>query len=192
MNTVPALLPLADSEAAAVIADTQRWLQRAVIGLNLCPYARSVQQRNQIRFVATAASGAEELLAELAQELTLLDQADPEQHETTLLIHPRAFSDFLDFNDFLGEAEAAIAALDLEGELQVASFHPHYQFAGTASDDIGNYTNRSPWPTLHLLREESIERALAHGADAEAIVSANIKRLQQLGLAGWSHLFQDS
>ena len=105
---------------------------------------------------------------------------------------PRAFADFLDFNDFLGEAEAAIDALDLEGELQVASFHPHYQFAGTASDDIGNYTNRSPWPTLHLLREESIERALEGGTDAEAIVTANIERLQQLGLSGWQGLFQDS
>ena len=192
MNTVPALLPLPDSETAAYIADTQRWLQRAVIGLNLCPFARAVHQRDQIRYVVTAASGAEDLLAELAQELTLLDQADPLQHETTLLIHPQAFADFLDFNDFLGEAEAAIAALDLEGELQVASFHPHYQFAGTTGDDIGNYTNRSPWPTLHLLREESIERALEGGTDADAIVTANIARLQQLGLSGWQGLFQDS
>jgi len=192
VNTVPALLPLPDSETAAYIADTQRWLQRAVIGLNLCPFARAVHQRDQIRYVVTAASGAEDLLAELAQELTLLDQADPLQHETTLLIHPQAFADFLDFNDFLGEAEAAIAALDLEGELQVASFHPHYQFAGTTGDDIGNYTNRSPWPTLHLLREESIERALEGGTDADAIVTANIARLQQLGLSGWQGLFQDS
>lgn len=151
-----------------------------------------MQQRNQIRYATTAASNAQDLLAELAQELTLLDQADPQQHETTLLIHPRAFTDFLDFNDFLGEAEAAIAALDLEGELQVASFHPQYQFAGTASDDIGNYTNRSPWPTLHLLREESIERALEGGVDADAIVSANIERLQQLGVAGWHSLFRDN
>jgi len=192
VNTVPALLPLPDSETAAYIADTQRWLQRAVIGLNLCPFARAVHVRDQIRYVVTAASGAEDLLAELAQELTLLDQADPLQHETTLLIHPQAFADFLDFNDFLGEAEAAIAALDLEGELQVASFHPHYQFAGTAGDDIGNYTNRSPWPTLHLLREESIERALEGGTDADTIVTANIARLQQLGLSGWQGLFQDS
>ncbi|MEN9706137.1 MAG: hypothetical protein RLZZ393_2016, partial [Pseudomonadota bacterium] len=143
-----ALHPLEDTAlAASAIEDTQRWLERAVIGLNLCPFAKAVHVKQQVRFAITGATTAEQLIEELAQELTLLDQADPAAIETTLLVHPLAMSDFLDFNDFLDAADAAVEALGLEGVLQVASFHPQYQFAGTQPDDIGNYTNRSPWPT---------------------------------------------
>ena len=187
------LHPLADAQQGdRVLADMQRWLERAVIGLNLCPFARGVQTRGQIRWVVSAASNVETVLEELAQELTLLDQGDPLQHETTLLVLPDALPDFLDFNDFLDDADAAVEALDLEGEIQVASFHPHYQFAGTSPDDIDNYTNRAPWPTLHLLRESSLSQAIDSHGDPEMIYAANIQRLRQLGLAGWQTLFKDS
>jgi len=161
VNALSALHPLEDAALAeAAIHDTRCWLERAVIGLNLCPFAKAVHVKQQVRLVVTGATTPEALLEELAQELTLLDQADPAVTETTLLIHPRVMTDFLDFNDFLDTADAAVEALGLEGVLQVASFHPQYQFAGTEPDDIGNYTNRSPFPTLHLLREESLDRAV--------------------------------
>ena len=188
-----ALHPLADAtEAGAVTDATRRWLERAVIGLNLCPFAKAVHVKQQVRFAVTGAATPEALLEELAQELTLLDQADPALIETTLLIHPRVMTDFLDFNDFLDAADAAVEALGLEGVLQVASFHPQYQFADTSVDDIGNYTNRSPFPTLHLLREESIERAVEAFPDPESIFGANLRTLEALGHEGWRALFTDS
>lgn len=187
------LRPLADpAHTDAVLAQMQRWLDRAVIGLNLCPFARGVQARCQIRWVVSAADSAEAVLEELGQELTLLDQSDPLQHETTLLVLPNALSDFLDFNDFLDDADAAVEALELEGEIQVASFHPQYQFAGSSPDDIDNYTNRAPYPTLHLLRESSLSQAIEGHGDPEMIYAANIQRLRQLGLPGWQALFKDN
>jgi hypothetical protein len=193
VSAIQAITPLADTAAAeAVIARTRLWLERAVIGLNLCPFAKAVYVKQQVRFVVTAATTADELLAELAQELTLLDQADPEIISTTLLIHPQAMTDFLDYNDFLEAADAAVDALQLDGVLQVASFHPDYQFADTGPQDIGNYSNRAPFPTLHLLREESLDRAIEAFPDPESIFGTNLKTLEKLGLSGWKALFSDA
>jgi hypothetical protein len=173
---------------AAVIASTQRWLERVVIGLNLCPFAKAVYVKRQIRYAVTAATTAEELLAELRHELELLGKANPEVVDTTLLIHPLVMTDFIDFHFFLKEADAAIRNLGLEGSLQIASFHPAYEFAGSAPDDIANCTNRSPHPTLHLLRESSIDRAVAAFPEAAAIYERNIETLRRLGHEGWRRL----
>lgn len=172
------------------IAVTRRWLERAVIGLNLCPFAKAVTARQQVRFVLSEATTPDALLEELGAELMLLQQADPEQVDTTLIIHPQVLGDFLDYNDFLELADALVAELDLEGELQVASFHPEYQFAGTDPDDVGNCTNRSPYPTLHLLREASVERAVAAYPDPDVIVERNIETLEKLGIEGWRKLLE--
>ncbi|WP_031371103.1 DUF1415 domain-containing protein [Lysobacter antibioticus] len=170
------------------IAATRRWLERAVIGLNLCPFAKAVLAKGQVRFVLSEATTTEALLEELASELVLLEQSDPELIDTTVLIHPHVLNEFLDFNDFLELADGVVAALDLEGEIQVASFHPDYQFADTAYDDVGNCTNRSPYPTLHLLREASVERAVAAFPDPDVIVERNLATLEKLGLEGWRKL----
>ncbi len=168
--------------------DTQQWLERAVIGLNLCPFAKSVHVNGRIRYLVSAAATPELLLKDLAHELLSLQRADPDEQETTLLIHPLVLTDFLDFNDFLGAADALLEDLELTGELQIASFHPDYQFAGTEIDDISNYSNRAPYPTLHLLRESSIERAIATMEDTDAIYEANLLTLEKLGLEGWQAL----
>jgi hypothetical protein len=192
VTTLAPLTPLVDAaEATAVLTRTQLWVERAVIGLNLCPFAKAVHAKRQIRYSVTGATTGEELLAELAQELTLLDQADPESLSTTLLVHPAVMTDFLEYNAFLETADDAVQALGLEGVLQVASFHPQYQFADSGPDDIDNYSNRSPFPTLHLLREESIDRAVDAFPSAEAIFGANIRTLRQLGKSGWRALFED-
>ncbi len=184
------LVPYADAATAAVaVAATQRWLERSVIGLNLCPFAKAVHVKRQIRYAVTAAATADELLAELRHELMLLDEADPEVIETTLLIHPRAMTDFIDFHFFLREADAALEALGLQGRLQIASFHPAYEFAGSPPDDVANCTNRSPHPTLHLLRETSIDRAVAAFPDAAAIYERNVETLRRLGHEGWRRLW---
>lgn len=174
-----------------VEADTLAWLDRAVIGLNLCPFAKSVRVKGQVRVVVSPATEPEGLLAQLVQELQHLATVDPAVTDTTLLVHPQVLTDFLDFNDFLELADAALAELQLVGTLQIASFHPQFQFAGTAADDISNYTNRSPWPTLHLIRESSIDRAVAAYPEAEAIYERNIETLQALGLEGWRQLFPE-
>ena len=183
------------SAAADGVADpidaTRRWVERAVIGLNLCPFAKAVYVKQQVRFVLSDASTPEALLEELAEELVLLRDTDPDQVDTTLIVHPDVLIDFLDYNDFLDNADAAVEALDLHGVIQVASFHPDYQFAGTMPDDISNYTNRSPYPTLHLLREASIDRAVEAFPDADVIVERNVKTLDALGHAGWAKLFAD-
>lgn len=178
--------PPVDSEA--VIAATIAWVEKAVIGLNLCPFARAVHSAKRIRYVVTDAESPESLVDVLVQELDLLAAADPAEVETTLLIHPRVLGDFLDYNDFLDVADAAVEQLGLTGELQVASFHPRYQFAGTEPDDIDNFTNRAPYPTLHLLREASIERAVAAYPDTDRIFENNIETLRRLGRAGWDRL----
>lgn len=171
-----------------VIAETRAWLVRAVIGLNLCPFARAVHTRNQVRYVVSSATDSETLLAELCDEMHRLVEADPERVDTTLLIHPRVLQDFLDFNDFLGVADAALKKAGLEGVLQIASFHPRYQFSGSPADDVTHATNRSPYPTLHLLREQSIDRAVTAFPQAEAIYEANKCTLQALGADGWASL----
>lgn len=171
-----------------IIAETQAWLEKAVIGLNLCPFAKAVHVKKQIRYVVSAAQTPEALLEELIVELQDLAAADPEEIDTTLLIHPGTLTDFLDYNDFLDVADATVEDLKLDGEIQVASFHPQYQFADTRPDDIDNYSNRSPYPTLHLLREDSIERAVEAFPDAADIFEKNIETLRALGHDGWSNL----
>jgi uncharacterized protein len=171
---------------------TQHWLQQAVIGLNLCPFAKAVHSKGQIRWVQSPARDAPALLAELQRELLALASASAASIDTTVLVHPNVLADFEDFNDFLGLAEALLEALDLDGVLQIASFHPAYQFAGTRRDDISNYSNRAPHPTLHLLREDSISRAVAAFPDAAEIYQHNIETLQRLGHTGWKALFAAS
>ena len=171
------------------LATTRRWLEHAVIGLNLCPFAKAVYVKEQVRFVLSDASTPEALLAELGEELVLLRDTPAEEVDTTLLVHPQVLEDFLDYNDFLDQADALVEALDLEGVLQVASFHPHYQFAGSGPEDVENFTNRSPYPTLHLLREDSVARAVDAFPDPDAIVERNISTLRQLGVEGWRKLF---
>lgn len=173
---------------ADIVAATERWLEQAVIGLNLCPFAKAVHVKKQIRYVVSDATTPEALLATLMDELQGLADADPEQVDTTLLIHPHVLNDFLDYNEFLDVADAAVEDMDLAGELQVASFHPQYQFADSGVDDIGNYTNRAPYPTLHLLREDSIERAVDAFPDAADIFEKNIATLEALGHDGWQRL----
>jgi hypothetical protein len=176
--------------AERAIAETRAWVDRAVVGLNLCPFAKAVQVKGQVRYVHSAAEEAQTLLAALRDELLFLAHADPVQTETTLLIHPHALTAFADFNDFLADAEATVRGLGLEGDIQVASFHPQYRFAGTTAEDITNATNRSPYPTLHLLREASIERAVAAFPDASAIYETNMQTLQVLGHEEWAALQQ--
>lgn len=176
----------ADSVEDEAIAATRRWLEQAVIGLNLCPFARAPYVKGRVRFRVSDASTEDQLVADLAHELSILAASDPEELETTLLIHPQVMGDFLDFNDFLEVADATLQAVGLEGELQVASFHPDYQFADSAPDAVENCTNRSPYPTLHLLRESSIDRAVEAVEDTDEIYRRNIETLRTLGWAGWA------
>jgi uncharacterized protein len=171
-----------------VIAHTRAWIDRAVIGLNLCPFAKAPQVKGLVRYVVSHATDPAALLADLIAELERLAETSADRLETTLLIHPRVLTDFAEYNAFLEIAEDTVAELDLEGVLQVASFHPHYQFAGTAAEDLGNATNRSPYPTLHLIREDSIDRAVAAFPEAEAIYETNIATLKDLGAEGWAEL----
>lgn len=172
----------------AIIAATRRWLERAVIGLNLCPFAKSVYVKEQVRYVVSSATTPEALLEELMNELQHLSDTDPEQLDTTLLIHPFVLNDFQDFNEFLDVADAALEDMELDGELQVANFHPDYQFADTDVNDISNYTNRAPYPILHLLREDSIARAVEAFPDAAEIFEKNIETMEKLGHEGWDKL----
>ncbi|HEY2929648.1 DUF1415 domain-containing protein [Piscinibacter sp.] len=171
-----------------VEAHTRAWVARAVVGLNLCPFAKAVQLKGQIRCVVSDASDAEALLVALCDELRGLAAAEPAKVDTTLLVHPHVLTDFADFNDFLDVADAAVEALGYSGVFQIASFHPQYRFAGSASDAPGNATNRSPYPTLHLLREASVERALRSFPAPETIYENNIRTLETLGADGWEAL----
>ena len=166
-----------------VIAATTVWLEKIVIGLNLCPFAKAVHIKNQIRFVVSPATKSDVLLADLKQELRLLVAADPQQIESTLLIHPDVLTNFVEYNEFLSVCDSAIEELELDGVIQVASFHPQYQFADTKVDDVTNYTNRSPYPTFHLLREESVTQAVELFPDAAGIYEKNIATLRKLGKA---------
>ena len=171
-----------------VIAAMQHWLEAAVIGLNLCPFAKAVHVHQQIRYVVSGATETHTLQRDLTAELLALAAADPLMTDTTLLIHPHVLNDFMDYNDFLHEVEDIVATLRLDGVLQIASFHPHYQFAESRAGEIENYTNRAPFPTLHLLRETSVDRAVAAYPDASKIYSRNIDTLRRLGHTGWAAL----
>jgi hypothetical protein len=180
---------LADHDT--IIQDTRRWLERAVIGLNLCPFAKGVHTKGQIRWRVSDAESPEALALDLAEELALLRDADPQDVDTTLLMHPGVLQDFLDYNDFLDVADGVLAEMGLEGEIQIASFHPDYQFAGTTVDEVGNLSNRSPHPTLHLIREASLDRAVEAFPEADTIYEENIRTLERLGRAGWVQLWKD-
>lgn len=178
-------------DQARIEADVRRWLERAVIGLNLCPFAKAVYARNQVRIVVSDASTERALLQELGEEMALLRDTPAEQVDTTLLVHPQVLDDFLDYNDFLDDADALVEALELDGVLQVASFHPQYQFAGTEPDDAENLTNRAPYPILHLLREDSVDRAVAAYPDPDSIIERNVATMQDLGSEGFRKLLSD-
>lgn len=175
-------------DSTIVIADTVVWLERAVIGLNLCPFAKSVHVKGQVHYAVSRATSGPALLADLAHELNSLAALEASERDTTLFIVPDFLQDFLDFNDFLDEADQLLVDLDLDGDYQIASLHPHYQFAGTAMDDITNATNRSPYPTLHLLREDSIDRAVAAFPNPETIFETNMATMEKLGPDGWAAL----
>ena len=171
-----------------VIADTVRWLEKAVIGLNLCPFAKSVHVKGQIHYVVSQATDAEGVALDLHRELEALAEISPEKRDTTLLILPHALHDFLDFNDFTALADDIVEELELGGILQVASFHPLFQFEGTDVDDVTNCTNRAPYPTLHLLREDSIDKAVEAFPEAEMIYERNMQVLEDMGIEGWLDL----
>jgi hypothetical protein len=174
-----------------IIFATRRWLEKSVIGLNLCPFAEGPYRSNRVRFAVSERRSAAGLLEDLRSELKALTTADPQECETALLIHPWVLNDFIEYNDFLEVCDAAVAELGLEGRLQVASFHPQYQFADSQRDDIENYTNRSPYPMLHLLREASVERAIAATGDTAQIYRKNKRTLRALGHAGWQRLWRE-
>lgn len=171
-----------------ILSLTVRWLERAVIGLNLCPFAKSVHVKGQIHYRLSHATLKPELLEVLKEELLALQANDPAVRDTTLLILPDCYPDFLDFNDFLQDADDVLYALELDGTLQIASFHPQFQFAGTTEDDITNFTNRAPFPVLHLIREDSIARAVEAFPEAEMIYEKNMRTLEELGRTGWKDL----
>lgn len=181
---------MGDAHEPVELAATRRWLERAVIGLNLCPFAKAVYVKQQVRFVLSDAELEDDLLEELAEELLRLRDTPADETDTTLLVHPRVLTDFLDYNDFLDRVDALIEALELDGVLQVASFHPQYRFADTGIDDPGNCTNRAPCPTLHLLREASLDKAIAAYPDADVIVERNLETMAKLGLGGFSALLE--
>ncbi len=188
MPAAPDAFAAAVPGASLALAATHAWVERAVIGLDLCPFARAAEQRGRVRYVHSAAADAEALLADFCAELQRLVAASPSEIETTLLVHPRVLADFDDYNDFLDVVDAALEALGCAGTVQVASFHPQYRFAGVPADDVSNSTNRSPWPILQLLREDSVAAAALAFPDGASIYEANIATLRSLGPSGWSAL----
>lgn len=173
------------------LALTQSWVDRVVIRLNLCPFAKAVQVRGQVKYCLSAAETEAELLRDLGRELKALALADPQVVDTTLLVHPHVLKGFQDYNDFLAEADAELVALGLEGELQIASFHPDYCFADSEPADPANYTNRSPFPMLHLLREASVSRAVDSFPETSRIYERNIATLRALKPEELSELLRD-
>lgn len=173
------------ADDAQLIALTRSWVEHAVVGLNLCPFANSVLRKNQIDFRVSHARDPQALLQDLLRAIESLLAVSPDEIDTLLLIHPWVLTDFLDFNDFVGDAEVLVEEAGLAGVLQVASFHPDYQFGGVAADDPTNRTNRSPFPTLHLIREDSLDQAIAAMPDTDAIVERNLKAMRRLGNEGW-------
>lgn len=170
------------------IALTRRWVEHAVVGLNLCPFANTVLRKNQIAFQVSHARDPDALLQDLLVAIESLLATPAETTDTLLLIHPGTLTDFFEFNDFIGAAELLLEESGLEGVLQVASFHPDYQFADAAVDDPTNRTNRSPFPIIHLLREDSLDRAIAAMPDTDAIVERNLDTMRRLGNDGWQAL----
>ncbi len=174
-----------------VIAATAAWLEKMVIGLNLCPFAKAIHVKKQIRFAVSMAIDSDSLLADFKRELTHLVATDSEEIESTLIIHPNVLTDFFDYNDFLAVCDSALEEMELDGIVQVASFHPAYQFAGTKAGDVTNFTNRSPYPTLHLLREASVSRAAAQFPGLEGIYNANMATMRKIGKAQLERMMVD-
>lgn len=167
---------------------TKQWLEKAVIGLNLCPFAKAPHVKNLVRIVVSEARHLDGFLEDLDRELQLLGNTPASELETTLLVHPTLFPDFETFNQMLEIADDAVVENELEGIVQIAPFHPDFQFEGTEADDISNYTNRSPYPTLHLIREDSIAKAAEAFPDSSAIFDRNIALLEKMGHEGWDKL----
>ena len=178
--------------ADEAIAATRKWLERAVVGLNLCPFAKGVYVKKQVRYVVSKAVDSDALLTDLEAELQYLAGVSPEETDTTLLIHPYVLKRFADFTDFLGLVEVTIRLQGLTGTLQVADFHPDYCFSDAEPDELGNFTNRSPYPTLHLLREASLDRAIRAFPEAATIYERNIETMERIGLEGWRALDVDA
>lgn len=187
-SNAPAARSSDGTVSSIFIADTVRWLERAVIGLNLCPFAKGVHAKGQVHCAVALTPNPDEVLTLLREEMAALVATAEQDRDTTLLIIGNCLHDFLDFNDFLGRAEGLLEDMALDGTLQIASFHPQFQFAGTRADDVTNCTNRSPYPTLHLLREASIDRAVEVFPEAEAIFERNMEVLETLGAQGWADL----
>ena len=176
----------------AVVTATRAWLERAVIGLQLCPFAKAVHAKEQIRYVVSTAQSTSALRDALKLELRTLAEVDASVVDTTLLIHPQVLIDFLDYNDFLAVADATVEDLGLQGVVQIASFHPAYQFVGTSVHDVTNFTNRAPYPMLQLLREASVSKAVAAFPDAQNIYRRNLETMRRLGQSGWAALNVDA
>jgi len=183
--------PTGPAPESDVTAHVRAWLERAVIGLNLCPFARAPYVHGRLRIQVSEAGDVETLLADLDRELALIGERPSAELETTLLVHPGVLNDFDDYNDFLGIADLALRMHGLEGSVQIASFHPDYQFADSEPDDIENYTNRAPYPILHILRESSIDAAVAAMPDTDAIYERNMQTLRKLGLDGWQAVLKN-
>ena len=175
-------------DAMQAEADMRRWLERAVIGLNLCPFAKAVHVKGQVHLAACAADDVPGVIENLDAEISDLLALEPSRRDTTLLAVPRGFDEFLLFNDLVRQGERLLQRRKLGGVLQLASFHPAFVFAGAGEGDMANFSNRSPRPTLHLLREESMDRAVAAFPEAEAIYETNIRTLERLGPVGWRAL----
>ena len=182
------MLETGSGKDAIVIADTERWLRRAVIGLNLCPFAKAVDVKGQIHYAVSRSMGFKDLLDDLDKELKDLAALAANDRDTTLFIASDGLADFLEFNDFLAQANRLLVKKGYEGVFQIASLHPLYEFADAEPDDMANFTNRAPYPTLHILREQSIDRAVKAFPHAEAIFQANIDTMQGISLAGWDAL----
>lgn len=185
-------MSVTETRHAEIIAATRKWLERAVIGLNLCPFAKAVHVKGQVRYAVSTAQNEDALLDDLERELKFLAENAPDDTDTTLLITPDVLAGFDDFANFLDLVEVVLRTQGLVGVLQVASFHPDYVFADAEPDDVANYTNRAPYPTLHLLREASLARATAAFPDAADIYGRNIETLNELGLEGWRALDVDA
>lgn len=162
-----------------IVASVRQWVESFVVDMKLCPFAERELVKNRVRFAVTEVTTEEQLLKALQAELALLNK-DPSV-ETTLLIHPKVLQDFADYNQFLDHADRLLAQMGLEGVCQIASFHPDYQFAGTGPDDAENYTNRSPYPVLHIIREESLEQAIADFPDVDQVPARNIEQMKRMG-----------
>ncbi|MDH4449776.1 MAG: DUF1415 domain-containing protein [Rhodoferax sp.] len=173
---------------ACVLTATRHWVERAVIGLNLCPFAKAVYVKNLVHFSVCHASSHSDVVSALREQIVALYESDPNERDTTLLVLPYGFDSFLEFTSVVDRANRLVRKMGLDGSIQIASFHPAYQFADARADDMGNYTNRAPYPTLHLLREESIDKAVAAFPAANEIFERNIRTMERLGREGWAAL----